>query len=69
MSYRIVIDRDACSGFATCADLDPETFGLGDDGIAVALVDRTDREAAVAAARACPMGAIRVVDEDGGTVV
>lgn len=69
MAYRIILDRDACSGFGACADLDPETFAVGDDGVAVALVDRTDREAVVSAARACPMGAIRVVGDDGATVV
>ncbi len=69
MAYRIILDRDACSGFGACVDLDPETFAVGDDGIAVVLVDRTDAEAAVAAARACPMGAIRVMGDDGETVV
>ena len=69
MSYRILIERDLCSGFGACADLDPETFKLGPDGVAVARADVTDREAAVDAARACPMGAVRVVDESGRTVV
>ena len=40
MAYRIIIDRDVCSGFGACVDLDPETFAVGDDGIAVVLVDR-----------------------------
>jgi ferredoxin len=69
MSYRIVIERDLCSGFGACADLDPETFALAPDGIAVARVEVTDRRAAVAAARECPMGAIRVVDASGRVVV
>ena len=68
-THRLAIERDLCSGFGACADLDPESFALGADGIAVAVVEATDREAAVAAARGCPMGAIRVVDGDGGTVV
>lgn len=63
-THRIEIDRDLCSGFGACADIDPETFALGADGVAVALVEVTDREAAVRAARDCPMGAIRV--SDGG---
>lgn len=68
-THRIIIDRDLCSGFGACADLDPESFALGSDGIVVALVETTHRHAAVAAARECPMGAIRVSDDGGGTAV
>ncbi len=69
MAYRIIIDRDLCSGFGACVDIDPDTFALGDDGIVVALGESTDRSEAVEAARACPMAAIRVVDESGVAVV
>jgi ferredoxin len=62
MPYRIVVDRELCSGFGSCIQVDPETFALGSDGIAVALVASTDRDAAVSAARSCPMGAILVLD-------
>lgn len=65
MTYRIVIDRSLCSGFGACADVDPRTFALGEDGIAVAMTDPTDRREAVEAARACPMAAIRIVDDSG----
>ena len=41
MAYHIIIDRDLCSGFGACADIDPETFALGDDGIVVALAEST----------------------------
>jgi len=68
MKHRIVVERDLCSGFGSCVDLDPETFGLGSDGIVVAHVDATDREAAVTAARSCPMGAIRVLRESGSAL-
>jgi len=69
MAYRIIIDRDLCSGFGACVDIDPDTFALGDDGVVVALGESTDRSEAVEAARACPMAAIRVVDESGVAVV
>ena len=69
MAYRIIIDRDVCSGFGACADVDPATFAMGEDGIAVVLADVTDRAEAVEAARACPMAAIRVVDDAGAPVV
>jgi ferredoxin len=65
MSYRIIIDRSVCSGFGSCIEESPELFSLGADGIAMAPADTTARDAAVAAARACPMGAIIVVDEFG----
>lgn len=69
MAYRIIIDRDLCSGFGACADVDPETFAMGDDGIAVVLAETTDRAEALEAARACPMAAIRVLDHAGAAVV
>ncbi len=68
-THRIAIERDLCSGFGACADIDSESFALGPDGVAVALVEATDRDAAVAAAQACPMGAIRVADDSGRSVV
>jgi ferredoxin len=67
-NHRIVVDRDLCSGFGACVDIDSDSFALGPDGVAVALVETTDAEVALAAARACPMGAIRVTDEAGRTV-
>jgi ferredoxin len=60
--YRIEIDRSLCSGYGTCIDLAPDLFELSDDLIAVARVAETDAEAAVEAAGACPMGAIRLVE-------
>ncbi len=60
--YRIEIDRSLCSAYGTCIDVAPELFELSDDLIARARVGETDAEAAVEAASACPMGAIRVVD-------
>lgn len=63
--YCLEIDRSLCSGFSSCVDSAPELFRLGDDGIAVAVVDESDAPAALDAARACPMGAILVLDEQG----
>ncbi|MFN8110401.1 MAG: ferredoxin [Thermoleophilia bacterium] len=68
-TYHITIDASACTGFGSCVDLDPDTFAMGDDGIVTARVNATDRDAAVAAARACPMTAISVVDDTGAKVV
>jgi ferredoxin len=60
--YRIEIDRSLCSAYGTCIDVAPDLFELSDDLIAVTRVEETDAEAAVEAASACPMGAIRLVD-------
>ena len=60
--HRIEIDRSLCSAYGTCIDIAPDLFELSDDLIAVARVGATDAEAAVEAAGACPMGAIRLVE-------
>jgi ferredoxin len=61
--YRIEIDRSLCSGFGSCVSAAPELFRLGDDGVAVLLVQESDALAALDAAASCPMGAITVVEE------
>lgn len=60
--YRIEIDRSLCSAYGTCIDVAPDLFELSDDLVAIARVGDTDTQAAVEAARACPMGAIRLVE-------
>ncbi|HXZ57174.1 MAG TPA: ferredoxin [Gaiellaceae bacterium] len=59
-TYRITIDRSVCSGFGSCADLAPQAFAVGADGIATALVVETDDPAVLDAAASCPMAAITV---------
>jgi ferredoxin len=68
MTYRIVIDRGACSGFGSCVETDPETFAIGADALVETLSGTTDRLAALEAARSCPMGAITVLDDNGSVV-
>lgn len=60
--YRIEIDRSLCSAYGTCIDVAPDLFELADDLIAVTRVGETDAEAAVEAANACPMCAIKLVE-------
>jgi ferredoxin len=64
MTYRIVLDRELCSGFAECANLAPETFTIDRDGRAVATAAVTDDQHVREAAAACPMAAIEVVQVD-----
>jgi ferredoxin len=59
-TYRIHIDRTLCSGFGSCAELAPEAFEVGPDGLAIALIGQTDERAVLEAAASCPMGAITV---------
>jgi ferredoxin len=59
-TYRIHIDRTLCSGFGSCAELAPQAFEVGADGIATVLVGETDDPAVLEAAGSCPMAAITV---------
>jgi ferredoxin len=63
MTYRIVLDRELCSGFGACTNAAPDLFRLEPDGRAVAVVSETDRGDAREAAAACPMAAITVIEE------
>jgi ferredoxin len=68
MGHRIIIDTSLCTGFGACVDADPRDFALGRDGIAVGRPVAEDGRGALEAARACPMGAIRIVDQTGAPV-
>ena len=48
-----------CSGFGSCVDAAPELFRLGDDGIAVALVEESGAAALLDAIRSAPHGSDR----------
>jgi ferredoxin len=63
MTYRIVVDRELCSGFGACVSMAPGLFRLEPDGRAVAVVTETDHGDAPEAAAACPMAAITVTEE------
>lgn len=60
--FHISIDTSLCAGLGSCTDLAPAAFELDGSGLAIAVVEATDDESVVAAARSCPMAAIRVVD-------
>lgn len=63
MTYRIVLDRELCSGFGACMNLAPQLFRMEPDGRAVAVVSVTDNGDAREAAAACPMAAITITEE------
>lgn len=62
--YRIVIDGSLCSGFGDCADLAPDVFELDSHGKASVRVGTSDDPAVLDAVAACPMGAIRAIEEE-----
>jgi ferredoxin len=66
--FQIVIGRSLCTGYGVCEIDAPGLIEIDDDGIAGA-PSTTDSEAALVAARSCPMGAIRVVDLETGRAV
>jgi ferredoxin len=63
MTYRIVIDGLACSGFGDCAGLAPDVFELDGHGKALLRVRMSSDSTVLEAASACPMGAISVIEE------
>jgi ferredoxin len=65
-THRIVIDRSLCSGFGTCAEMAPDLFDIGPDGVAETRQGTTDDPGVLDAAAGCPMGAIAVYDEGTG---
>lgn len=66
----VSVDQDICTGAATCVALAAKAFGLNSDNKAMLLetADEETREALIDAARSCPTGAIKVMDEHGRSV-
>ena len=59
MSYMAQIDEDACAAHGDCVDVAPQVFTL--DDVAEVIGSGPD-DLLLAAAAACPSGAIRIVD-------
>ena len=66
MTYLPQIDTSACVAHGDCVAVAPQVFALED--LAVVIGDGSD-DLIVAAARACPSGAIVVIDADTGEEV
>ena len=66
MTYLPQIDTSACLAHGDCVAVAPRVFALED--LAAVVGDGPDEEI-VAAARACPSGAIVVIDADTGEEV
>lgn len=65
--HKVVIDRKACIGAATCVVIAPDAFELDDEGIATAKTDalKVDDDTLLMAAQSCPTAAILLFDENG----
>ncbi|MBU0635599.1 ferredoxin [Candidatus Micrarchaeota archaeon] len=69
--YKIVYNRDACIGAASCIAVAPKTWKMGNDGKAIQLVtefDEKDLQQNLDAARSCPVHVIKIVDTTGKEV-
>jgi ferredoxin len=64
--YLVVVDQALCGSFGECAELAPNVIALDRGGKASPRTLETDEEAVIEAARACPMGAIHVLDAATG---
>ena len=58
---RVVVDREVCMGAGVCEMEAPETFELDADGV-LQVGEVTDASAVETAVRACPTGALQLVD-------
>lgn len=66
MRYLPQIDDTACLAHGDCAVVAPETFEVAE---IAAVVGEGAPDAVLAAAEACPAGAITVIDADSGRQV
>ncbi len=67
MALRIVVDRLRCIGAGNCADAAPVVFQLDEEDTSVIVNPHgAAPDAIVAAAEACPVDAIKIIDDQAG---
>ena len=66
-TYTMTIDRSACIGAATCVALAPKAWALDNEAKAIILdtAGEESDQALLDAAKGCPVGAIKIVDDTG----
>lgn len=66
----IEVDRDMCIGAATCIAVAPNTYLLDSQAKAIILdtAEKDDEQTQLDSARACPVGAIYLKDENGKVI-
>ncbi|TDW24196.1 ferredoxin [Kribbella kalugense] len=63
---KVVVDRSACQGTGLCVAVAAEVFEIEDDGAAIAhheLVPAEWAQSVREAVSACPVGALRIVED------
>jgi len=69
MAYKVKIDRTLCIGTADCTRIAPNTLELDEEAKAVVKKRGGDSEEKILeAAKACPVLAITVEDEEGDQI-
>ncbi len=68
--HKIVVDRKACIGAATCIVVAPDAFELDNTNIAVTKSNAhlMDDDTLLMAAQSCPTSAIILYDENGNQI-
>jgi len=68
--YKVWVDRNLCIGAATCVAVSPKSFQLDNEAKAVIIrtVDEEELENIIEAAKACPVAAIFIEDENGNRI-
>ena len=66
---KIVVDRPACIGAASCIAVAPETFKLDDEAKAIIIDNHGNKdEQILEAAKSCPTDAISIFDDEGNKI-
>ena len=66
---KVIVDREACIGAASCVAVAGRTFYMDDENKAVVVEPwGDDDETVMFAAQSCPTLAIKLIDEDGNQV-
>ncbi|MCE4266315.1 ferredoxin [Rhodococcus globerulus] len=63
---RVVVDKDKCVALGNCEAIAPDYFEVGDDGVLELLredVDESALDEVRQAVAACPVAALKLVDE------
>ncbi len=70
MTFRIEVDHQKCMGTSTCIYLAPGRFVLNEQGRSTPVqAETTDDPGIREAVEACPVQAIRLLDENGRPVL
>lgn len=64
---KVIVDRKACIGAATCVVVNPKAFDLDSESVAIVKDGalQTGDELLLMAAQACPVSAVFLYDGDG----